>query len=128
MGGAVTANRSKKKRGPAVWKHRRNMLRKTSKASDAKTKGGNKVPSKKRERAIVTQLRHELREKGLSRTEIDEIVLSKKMKRNEKHQQQMLTLPLPAQTNDDNVMDITDGFAGDNIGITLGAPTVFANA
>lgn len=42
------------------------------------------------------------------------------MKRNEKHQQQMLTLPLPAQTNDDNVMDITDGFAGDNIGITLG--------
>ncbi|EGD72164.1 hypothetical protein PTSG_00185 [Salpingoeca rosetta] len=110
----------------AKYNLRKGDRRKKKIFKDPKGERRNHVLSKKKERAVIRQLRHQLKAEGIPKATIDEVLPTKKqLKQAQKQQQQQLALEAPAAPSLENDMDISGGAVGEGVGITLGAPTVF---
>eukprot|EP00043_Microstomoeca_roanoka_P008117 m.78363 g.78363 ORF g.78363 m.78363 type:complete len:128 (-) comp14105_c1_seq1:2512-2895(-) len=125
MTGPPSYNVGSKLNSKGVRRLRKQQKRSKTGSKDKHPHGGNHIQSKKKERAIQTQLRHELRTQGLSKEEIEQVIPDKKKLRQAKAEQRRLALTASTQPvlEQENAMDIAE--AAEGVGITLGAPTVF---
>eukprot|EP00049_Salpingoeca_infusionum_P017587 m.353557 g.353557 ORF g.353557 m.353557 type:complete len:137 (+) comp16792_c0_seq1:271-681(+) len=131
MGPAVTNRR--KLKGPEIKRQRRARKQKQAARKRHQEKLAGTAPtgrartnpqanlqlSKKKQRGLRTQIKHELREKGLNVDDFEDLLPGKAKK-----QKKPLALQAAEAVEGGDAMELATAGAG--IGITLGAPTTFA--